>query len=264
MGLQECWDINHPERIKAQSRISHKLFYKAVDDVERLVVMRLLELTKLQISGIGYKLRTQISAALRTCATAIKNALAQYNTYAAQLDPPRPKLEWEEIVEYSFLGEFDLLRESGEHLQSKRWANPTHRLAAVQYFGKQRAEEEIARCNIHDDAIDMPKYISKIHTTNAPLATELRRRWKQLQSVNTQHLSWISQIQNLPGYSGPKGPGIRIGRSLSEGFLDNAVQPDDGVDAGDNSDHDNLDSDRIGSIQDFLHGLDSHCVDNEC
>ncbi|KAG1848700.1 hypothetical protein DFJ58DRAFT_618424, partial [Suillus subalutaceus] len=53
-------------------------FLKAVDDVEHLVVMRLLELTKLQMSGLGYKLRTQISKALKSRANAIQNALTRY------------------------------------------------------------------------------------------------------------------------------------------------------------------------------------------
>lgn len=53
MGIDEHWGPNHPERIQAQSRITHRLFFKAVDDVERLVVMRLLELTKLQMNGLG-------------------------------------------------------------------------------------------------------------------------------------------------------------------------------------------------------------------
>jgi hypothetical protein len=53
MGIEQRWGPDHPERIKAQSRIMHRLFFKALDDVERLVVMRLLELTKLQMNGLG-------------------------------------------------------------------------------------------------------------------------------------------------------------------------------------------------------------------
>ncbi|KAG1839357.1 hypothetical protein F4604DRAFT_1541542, partial [Suillus subluteus] len=56
--------------------ITHCSFHKAADDVEQLVVMWLLELTKLQMSGLaGYKLQTQISKALKTCANAIHNAI---------------------------------------------------------------------------------------------------------------------------------------------------------------------------------------------
>lgn len=53
MGIDERWGPEHPESIKAQSRITHHLFFKALDDVERLVVMQLLELTKLQMNGLG-------------------------------------------------------------------------------------------------------------------------------------------------------------------------------------------------------------------
>ncbi|KAH7904048.1 hypothetical protein BJ138DRAFT_1019678, partial [Hygrophoropsis aurantiaca] len=137
MGLEERWDVDRPERVQAQSRITHKLYHKAVDDVERLVVMRLLELTKLQMSG--YKLRTQIANALKSRAPAIRNALARYNKYAELLDPPRLPLKWEQIVEFSFLAEFDLLRETDSQIHAKRWANPAHRLAAVQYHDLQRA-----------------------------------------------------------------------------------------------------------------------------
>ncbi|KAG2752758.1 hypothetical protein P692DRAFT_20723416, partial [Suillus brevipes Sb2] len=50
-----------------------------------------------------------ISKALQRCSDAIQNAIICYNTQAALLVPPRPKLTWKDIVEYSFLGEFDLL-----------------------------------------------------------------------------------------------------------------------------------------------------------
>jgi len=53
MGLEERWTSSHPEYVRAQSRIVNALYHKAVDDVERLVVMRLLELTKLQMSSLG-------------------------------------------------------------------------------------------------------------------------------------------------------------------------------------------------------------------
>jgi hypothetical protein len=48
---------------------------------------------------------------MQTRSEAIRNALTRYNTEAAKLSPPRPKLSWKAIVEYSFLAEFDLLRE---------------------------------------------------------------------------------------------------------------------------------------------------------
>ncbi|KIK37553.1 hypothetical protein CY34DRAFT_63315, partial [Suillus luteus UH-Slu-Lm8-n1] len=214
MEIDERWGPDHPERIQAQSRITHRLFFKALDDVERLVVMRLLELTKLQMNG--YKLRTQISKALKSRATAIRNALQRYNKYAAEMMPPRPPLEWTQIVEYSFLAEFDLLRDSDGQIQTKRWANPLYRQASTQYFDGVRAKEEVQRLNvevgrlmtkIHDDAIYYPSAITALSAEDSPLASELSRQWDQLQSLNLWHRQRIRQIQSLRGYSGPLMPG---------------------------------------------------------
>ncbi|KAG2068959.1 hypothetical protein BDR04DRAFT_1119391 [Suillus decipiens] len=56
IGVEEQWSPTHTEHIRVQSHIANVQYHKAVDDVERLVVMQLLELMKLQMSGLGYKL----------------------------------------------------------------------------------------------------------------------------------------------------------------------------------------------------------------
>ncbi|KAH7911640.1 hypothetical protein BJ138DRAFT_1135257 [Hygrophoropsis aurantiaca] len=214
-GIEQRWTVTHPERIKAQSRITHRQFHKAVDDVERLVVMRLLEMTKLQMSGLGYKLRTQISKALKTRATTIRNALARYNKYASALDPPRPPLSWEKIVEYSFLGEFTLLRETDAQVHTRSWAKPQRRQDAAKYFDLLHSREEIGRCNveihrlltkIRDDELDYPAAIAELEALSPPLATELKRRWEYLRGINAIHIARIQHIQSLPGYTGPTRP----------------------------------------------------------
>ncbi|KAG2051489.1 hypothetical protein BDR06DRAFT_983575 [Suillus hirtellus] len=216
MGIDERWGPNHPERIQAQSHITHRLFFKAVDDVERLIVMRLLELTKLQMNGLGYKLHTQISKALKSRATAIQNALQRYNKYAAEMMPPRPSLDWNQIVEYSFLAEFDLLCDSNGQIQTKWWVNPLYRQASAQYFDRVCAQEELERLNVEvgclmtkicDDTIYYPNTIAILSTEDPPLASELSRQWEQLLSVNSWHQQCIHQIQTLHGYSGPRWPG---------------------------------------------------------
>ncbi|KAG1900852.1 uncharacterized protein F5891DRAFT_1188350 [Suillus fuscotomentosus] len=126
MGIEERWTMTHPER-----------YHKAVDDVERLVVMWLRELMKLQMSSLGYKLRTQIAKALKTRATAIRNALNHYNKYAGQLDPPRPPITWEQVVEFSQLAEFDLLQDTDNQLLHKHWAIPRNCQASAKYFDLQ-------------------------------------------------------------------------------------------------------------------------------
>ncbi|KAG1854028.1 hypothetical protein F4604DRAFT_1883367 [Suillus subluteus] len=218
MGIEERWMTTHPERVRAQSRIANVQYHKALNDVERLVVMRLLELTKLQMSGLGYKLRTQIAKALKTRATAIRNALNRYNKYAAQLESPRPPITWEQVVEFSQLAEFDLLRDTDNQLQDKRWAIPRNRQASAKYFDLQRCKEEIVRCNveiirlrtkIQDDTLNFPVVIAQLRLSDPPLAGEVQRRWDHICSVNYFHLSRIAQIEALPGYSGGRAAGTR-------------------------------------------------------
>ncbi|KAG1717677.1 hypothetical protein EDB19DRAFT_1899909 [Suillus lakei] len=257
MALDARWGPDHPEHVKAQSRITNHLYHKAVDDVERLVVMRLLELTKLQMSGLGYKLRTQISTTLKSRATAIRNALTRYNKYTSQLNPPRPPLQWEQIVDYSFLAEFDLLRETGTEIQTKRWANPSYRHASTQHLVHQRAKEEICRLNvevgrlctkIRDDALDYPRAIAQLELDNPPLAAHLQCRWQWLRSANGRHLWHIDQILWLPGYSGPMSPGTREGWQY---------EADEGE-----GDEDAL-SRQLQDVHTYMEGLDHHCVDLE-
>ncbi|KAL0948667.1 hypothetical protein HGRIS_010470 [Hohenbuehelia grisea] len=86
-------------------------YRRALESLEGLVVARLFELSKMNMANTGYKLRKHISKALQTRSKAIRTALDKFNKAAAQLKPPRPALKWEEVVEYAFLSEFNLLRD---------------------------------------------------------------------------------------------------------------------------------------------------------
>lgn len=63
--------------------------------------------------------------------------------HAQALNPPRPKISWKDITDYSFLGEFDLLRYSREDVWSNDWTKPAYREATTKFFKLQRAHEEI-------------------------------------------------------------------------------------------------------------------------
>jgi hypothetical protein len=64
------------------------------------------------------------------------------------MDPAKPQLAWEKVVEYAFLAEFNLLRESREDIYTEPWALPTGRAAMDQHFKMVRAEEEIQRLDV--------------------------------------------------------------------------------------------------------------------
>ncbi|KAL0057126.1 hypothetical protein AAF712_016245 [Marasmius tenuissimus] len=62
-------------------------YHQALEQLERLVVQWLLELTKLNMSGVGYKQREKIMQALRARAKAIQKALDKYNEAALTMEP---------------------------------------------------------------------------------------------------------------------------------------------------------------------------------
>ncbi|KAG2159181.1 uncharacterized protein EDB93DRAFT_1237893 [Suillus bovinus] len=155
MALETRWHPEHPERLKAQSQITHQLYHKA--------------LTKMQMNG--YKLRTQISTALKMCATAIRNAIQWYNKYAALLNPPRAPLQWEQIT----VMEVQHLDVEIGHLLTK----------------------------IRDDRLKYPAAIKRLEETDPFLAGEVTWHWQYLQSVNACHLWRFQKTCSLPGYSGP-------------------------------------------------------------
>ncbi|KAG1874316.1 hypothetical protein F4604DRAFT_1880849 [Suillus subluteus] len=170
--------------------------------------MHLFELSKLSLSGTGkiivfvhshkcYKLRQKISKALQRRSQAIRNALSRFNLQAAALVPPRPQLTWKDIVEYSFLGEFDLLRQSRSDIRTLDWTKPAHREATVKYFKLQHAHEEIQCLNIeicrlhtaiHDEELTVNATINSLLISNKPVGLELQRQWRSCAAINAAHL----------------------------------------------------------------------------
>jgi hypothetical protein len=96
----------------------------------------------------GYRLRKHIGQALQKRSSAIRTALDCYNTAALALNPPRLPLKWDEVVEYAFISDFDLLRDAHQEIRHCPWATPAGRLAMDTYFKLLRAREEIDRLNV--------------------------------------------------------------------------------------------------------------------
>ena len=61
---------------------------------------------------LGYALRKHIAESLQKQSAAICTALDHYNAAAKALRPPRATLKWDNVVEYAFLSDFDLLRDT--------------------------------------------------------------------------------------------------------------------------------------------------------
>ncbi len=98
-------------------------------------------------------MRKHIGKALQSRSQAIQMALERYNNAARALDPPHPGLRWEQVIDYAFLSDFDLLRDPGtcegvQEMSKKVWATLAGRATMGRYFKIKRAEEEIDHLNI--------------------------------------------------------------------------------------------------------------------
>lgn len=165
---------------------------------------------------LGYSLRKHIANALKARSVAIRTALDRYNTAALALMPPRQTLDWDQVVEYAFLSDFDLLRDARQDIRRKPWATPAARLAIDQAFKLERAQEEVTRLNIEiprlatyirDEDICLWAKEIELSATRPSLAHQVGIHQMERARFNAHHLNVLGKIYNLAGYTGPVGFG---------------------------------------------------------
>ncbi|KAG6862637.1 hypothetical protein C0991_011140, partial [Blastosporella zonata] len=88
-------------------------------------------------------MRTHIAKNLQSRSKAIRTAVKNYNTVAVAVN--RPTLDWAKVTHYSFLDEFNLLRENQNNILKRPWADPVMRETMRKYQRLQRAHEEVLR-----------------------------------------------------------------------------------------------------------------------
>ncbi|KIK18691.1 hypothetical protein PISMIDRAFT_14187 [Pisolithus microcarpus 441] len=176
----------------------------------------------------GYKLCKHIGKALQTHSAAIRAALSQYNAAAKPLG--RRTLEFDEVVEYAFLADFDLLRDTWQDVLTCPWASPTARLAINTFFKLCRAEEEVTRLNVEIHRIvtyliDEDRYLRACEAlyrdTHPTLAHQISIYHGIRSHFTPSHFHSLEKISRLPGFSGTLTPGV----SLSRGRGDSASAP---------------------------------------
>ncbi|TFK59430.1 hypothetical protein BDN72DRAFT_905854 [Pluteus cervinus] len=222
-NIETRWTPDSVEWVKTSKYMTERKYHLAVDNLERLYVQRMLELTKLGLSGIGYKLREHIGKALKARAEAIRNALTAYNSAAKILDPPREQLTWKRLMEIGGLSEFDLLRDTRHDVRKAVWTNPRIREAMNFHFCVKHAIEERDRLNIEirrlitymlDQEHDFRRaYVSKLGSDSSS-AAEIKLRWEFATRVNASIAKVIARTSQLTGFTGSLTPGSRVGRNV--------------------------------------------------
>ncbi|KAJ7834923.1 hypothetical protein B0H14DRAFT_3461770 [Mycena olivaceomarginata] len=201
--------------------VVNRRYQRALDKLQGLVIARLFELTKCHMSGTGYKMRKHIAKALQARSHAIKTAIEQYNAAAAALEVPRKPFSWEEVVDYTFLSDFDLLRTSRRDILTEGWAQPAGREAMDNYFKLLRADEEIKRLNIEiprfvlymrDEEVFLRRQEEHIRIKHGnALAHQVALYREQQGRFNDGHRYRLLALSKLPGFSGSIMPGVPEG-----------------------------------------------------
>jgi hypothetical protein len=197
-------------------------------------------------------MRRHIAKALKSRSQAVKNAIEKFNNTSQRLRPPGPTIDWEEAVEYTFLAEFDLLREGRQDVREKPWASPTGRIALDRFFKIRRAYEEIERLNIEicrlltficDEETELQQKEKELTATNKPLAFQIAIYRQDRSRFNRKHIQRLVKLSKVPGFSGKLTTGVFIERG-AEAICSQALGLDDvGSDSSD-------DEDSVGEAED--------------
>jgi hypothetical protein len=111
---------------------------------------------------------------LQARSKAVRTAIEHYNSAACALSPPMRQLSWEQVVEYAFLADFDILRDTRAEIQARPWTRPAYRLAMDRYFRILRAREEIKRLNV-----EIPRVVTWIRDENTFLRKMEANLWEE-------------------------------------------------------------------------------------
>ncbi|KAJ7068499.1 hypothetical protein C8F01DRAFT_1017912 [Mycena amicta] len=222
LRLSAPWQEGDVEFEAAKELVRRRKYQRAVDELQGLVVSRLLELNKCHMSGTGYRMRTHIATALRVRSTAVQASLARFN--AAAVEMGKRTLDWNEVVQYSFMSDFDLLREGRTDITRELWIQPKARAAMDAHFKILRAEEERVRLNI-----EIRRFITHIRDEDAFLRYHERRLMEEDQKdlahqvslyrvehsrFNPGHIWRLVQLKKLPEFNGTMVPGEAVSQEL--------------------------------------------------
>ncbi|KAJ8454198.1 hypothetical protein ONZ51_g13169 [Trametes cubensis] len=222
MGIDTRWRPEMPEYVATMKYITERDYQVALEKLHGLVVQRLFELHTMNISQTAYKVRTYIAKNLQRRSKAIRSAISRYNNAAQALNPPRPALDWAKVTHYTFLDEFELLRDTRNDIRAKPWAQPLARETMKKARRVARAREEIVRCNIevrrlHTHIVDenaaLQQVMSEARSNGDAISGPLEVFCTRRKRVNARLLAVIYQIHELTGYSGTKDTGRRYGAS---------------------------------------------------
>ncbi|EIW82713.1 hypothetical protein CONPUDRAFT_163795 [Coniophora puteana RWD-64-598 SS2] len=223
LGISETWTPDSPEWQETGRLVGRRKYQRALDTLEGLIVARVFELGKMNRSQTGYALRQHIGKALKVRSAAIRTALDRFNAAARALG--QPTVKWEDVTQYRFLADIDLLRRGRQDVSKRAWSTPAARYLMDESFKILRAEEEIDRLNVEVRRVatylrDEMEYLhgceERARPTHPFLAHQIALLRGERDRFTQQHADRLHQIANLEGFTGTIEPGTSVHRELGE------------------------------------------------
>ncbi|KAJ7839995.1 hypothetical protein B0H14DRAFT_2587736 [Mycena olivaceomarginata] len=203
--------------------VKKRRYQWALDQLQALIISRMFELTKMNMLGTGYKPPKHIAKALQARSGAVCTALQKYNEAAANLKVPREALTWEEVVNYSFLAEFDLLRDGRDDVRTYPWTKLSGRVAMDQYYKLERAAKEITHLNIEirrlvthicDEEVFLQREEARVREEcGEALAHQVYHYRMERGHSDGNHIMHLTALTKLPGFTGTEHLDIRTTES---------------------------------------------------
>ncbi|KAJ2923545.1 hypothetical protein H1R20_g13546, partial [Candolleomyces eurysporus] len=212
LHIEKRWDAMNPAYRETVERINQRQYRRALEDVQKLVVQRLFELHRLNLSNIGYKTRVTLAKAMRTRSRAIQTAIGRYNCAVVALGRS-DTLDFARAAQYNFVEEFELLKHSHADLTGVRWKEPRIREAMKRHQRIKRAHEEIKRLHVEilrvysaiEAEHDHFKHtLRKLEEDQDPIHIVVDEFCRRRSRVNRAIMQVLYEIVDLPTYQGPK------------------------------------------------------------
>ncbi|KAJ7223797.1 hypothetical protein C8J57DRAFT_1535947 [Mycena rebaudengoi] len=235
LSITKHWTREDPLWLEAATLVAKQRYHKCVNKLEELILKRMFELTKMNMSQTGYKMRKHIAKALQTRSKAIRTALKNYNTAAESLTPPARTLEWAEVIDYMFLADFNLLRGGIQSDALRPWATPAAQMVLDAYFRIERAKEEVIRLDIEirrvvthirDERAFFVAKEQEFNETDPCLAFAIRQHRFQRERFDNVHMDQFRKLEKKLGrrFTGTLVPGVQLAPVVVEPEMMDGVQ----------------------------------------
>ncbi|KAE9385580.1 hypothetical protein BT96DRAFT_949735 [Gymnopus androsaceus JB14] len=249
LGLQLRWKQGSKEWEAAKKLVKEREYRKALDKLEGLLVARIFEMTRLNVAGTGYKMCKHLGNALKARSKSIQSAIEVYNAAACSLSPPRQQLSWDQILESSFLSEFDILRDACDDVREKKWATQKNCLLMQQFFKLLSEETELTRLHteirrlityMEDEDARIEAAAQRQGESDPALALQICLHGKMRSRFNGLHRQRFQAITKLEGFQQESMVHFRRGTSVvvDEWAMDTAEGIDFGIHGGSKDDED--------------------------